>query len=135
MLPAAIDTPIYQKAGNLAGRRVRSIIPVYAVERAAQKIVKVAHHGGSGEYLVGGFAWLLALADKLSHPLLERLIGQIGPRLQFEDEPATETQGNLFHSCGPHGTHGGWRSYWMDRIRRMASRDSTNINSRPVHAW
>lgn len=32
MLPAAIDTPIYQKAGNLAGRRVRSIIPVYAVE-------------------------------------------------------------------------------------------------------
>jgi short-subunit dehydrogenase len=39
-LPPAIDTPIYQKAGNVFGRRARSVIPVYSAENVARVILR-----------------------------------------------------------------------------------------------
>ena len=122
ILPAAIDTPIYQKAGNFFGRRARSIIPVYAVERAADKVVSAAEGHGSGEYLVGGFAYLLLFAHKCASLPLERLIAGIGPGLQFERNAEKEKTGNVFESLAPHQADGGWRDYWKIRIRRQFKR-------------
>ncbi|WP_352807100.1 SDR family NAD(P)-dependent oxidoreductase [Mesorhizobium sp. M0340] len=39
ILPAATDTPIYQKAASVFGRKPWSILPVYRAERAASAIV------------------------------------------------------------------------------------------------
>jgi NAD(P)-dependent dehydrogenase (short-subunit alcohol dehydrogenase family) len=123
ILPAAIDTPIYQKAGNFHGKKARSIMPVYAVERVAQTIVRAAAgQGRGGEYLVGGFAWLLLFAQKISPSLLERLIARIGPRLQFEPQAEEGTTGNLFDSRAPHQADGGWRAYWKRRLRAAFSK-------------
>lgn len=43
ILPATIDTPIYQHAANLTGRRVHPLPPIASPDRVARAIVKAPH--------------------------------------------------------------------------------------------
>jgi hypothetical protein len=43
ILPAAVDTLIYQKAANHFDREVRSIAPAYQVQRAVKVVVRAAY--------------------------------------------------------------------------------------------
>jgi short-subunit dehydrogenase len=43
VLPATIDTPIYQHAANFTGRRVHPLPPIVSPERVARVIVRVSH--------------------------------------------------------------------------------------------
>ncbi|GAA1134084.1 SDR family oxidoreductase [Citricoccus alkalitolerans] len=43
VLPATIDTPIYQHAANYTGKRVHPLPPVVSAHRVARAIVRVAH--------------------------------------------------------------------------------------------
>jgi short-subunit dehydrogenase len=115
VLPAAVDTPIYRKAGNYYRRKARSIFPVYSPERVARTVVRLAARP-TREVRVGGFAYLLEFASRLAPGLLERFAGRLAPSLQFENDPTPETSGNLFESTGPHAVAGGWTEYWRGRI-------------------
>jgi short-subunit dehydrogenase len=121
ILPVAIDTPIYQKAANFYGRAGRSVIPVYAVERAARAIVRVCERPRA-EVIVGSFGYLLKLAEKVAPRLTERILGRFGPPLQFGAEEIPSSSGNLHVSSGPQAPDGGWRRYWSDALRRMVTR-------------
>lgn len=116
VLPAAVDTPIYQKAGNLFGSRARSILPVYRAERAARAIVSAAKRPRR-EVKVGGFAFALDLGWRLAPGMVEGAIARFGPALQFRASPEQHTDGNLFSSTPPHEKSGGWRLYWAKKLR------------------
>lgn len=115
LMPAAIDTPIYQHAGNHSGRAVRSILPVYAASRAAEAIVRLAHRPKK-EKVVGGFGHLLMIGVRLAPGLTEALTAYFAPKLQFQQGQMAPTGGNLRASLGPAVESGGWRAYWRERV-------------------
>jgi hypothetical protein len=116
VLPAALDTPIYSHAGNFLGKRDRSIMPVYRVERAARAIVRLAARPRR-EIVIGGLGWLIAAGARLAPGTLEAAIARFGPSLQFEDVPAASSPGNIEANSGEvPATYGGWREYWRGRL-------------------
>ncbi|HYC66439.1 MAG TPA: SDR family NAD(P)-dependent oxidoreductase [Reyranellaceae bacterium] len=121
VLPPAIDTGIYLKAGNVMGVRARSIVPVYGPERVARAIVSAADRPRR-EIVVGAFGKLLWWAERLAPALLERAIGRFAPALQFENAAAAPSEGNVFAASAPYTITGGWRAYWLTKMRALLSR-------------
>ena len=115
VLPFAIDTPIYCKAGNYYGFEARSIVPVYSPERVARGVLRLAERP-KREMRVGGLAHLLDLASRAAPGLTEALVGRFAPSLQFKSSAMGKTSGNLLESTGPYAVAGGWMEYWAERI-------------------
>jgi len=119
ILPAAVDTPIYQKGGNHFGRKARSIVPVYHVARAARAVVRAAHRPRR-EIRVGGFAHAVDLGCRVAPGLIEWSIARVGPRLQFTRVSQEPSDGNLYRSTAAEELEGGWRRYWMSKLAGRA---------------
>lgn len=115
ILPAAVVTPIYQKAANRIGRPARSIFPVYAPERLAEATVMLARRP-KPELVFSGFSKVLMLGSRLAPGLVERLVARAAWKLQFEENRAEPRPGNLFASEPPTTISGGWRAYWRRRL-------------------
>jgi short-subunit dehydrogenase len=115
VLPAAHDTPIYQKAANYSHRKIRSVFPVYDPARAAEAIVRVVDRP-QREVIVGGFGRLLSLGVSVAPAFIEAMVGRFGPTLQFQVGSMEASRGNLFESNGDHAVRGGWREYWRERL-------------------
>jgi NAD(P)-dependent dehydrogenase (short-subunit alcohol dehydrogenase family) len=118
VLPATIDTPLFQKAANFTGEQVRAMPPVYSPERAARVIVALALRPRR-EALVGTGAYLLsalwALAPAAAEALVARRVRRSHPR---PGHAAGESDGNTFGPTRPEGATGGWR---RSRRRRLAA--------------
>lgn len=117
IMPVAIDTPIYDNSANFTGWEMRSIVPVYGPQRVAKAIVRAAH-GGNGEIIVGTYGYALDVATRLSLSLVNRLVGRLGPKLQFGQSASNPSTGNLYHGDSVHAVEGGWRAYWARKIFR-----------------
>ena len=115
VLPAALDTPIYQHAGNFMAKKARSIVPVYDPLRAAKAIVRLSRQPRR-QVVIGAMGHLIALGTSIAPGLTETLIGRFGPKLQFESTASPESKGNLFAPREPQRTEGGWRAYWRSRL-------------------
>jgi short-subunit dehydrogenase len=116
VMPAAVDTPIYSKAGNYFGREARSIFPVLAPERVASKIVRLAERPRR-EAVVGIYSHLLKWVAAIAPMTLERLVARAGPALQFKRAAESGSTGNLFESQDPQRVNGGWKEYWAAKLR------------------
>lgn len=116
VLPVAIDTPIYQKAANVMGRPVRSIVPLYRTQVVARTIVGLAVRPRA-ETIAGGYGYLLDILNRTSPHLMSYVSSWLAPKLQFEQGSAVKTAGNVFISHGPRTIDGGWRHYWKERLR------------------
>lgn len=117
ILPVGIDTPIYQKGANYVGRKARSLVPLYDVERVAKAIVQLADRPRA-ETIVGTYGYLMSLVLRLSPSLVEQIIGRLAPNIQFEATEVPAHHGNLFESWGENSKHGGWRRYWRRTLGR-----------------
>jgi NAD(P)-dependent dehydrogenase (short-subunit alcohol dehydrogenase family) len=92
IMPAMIDTPIFQHAANYTGRAVKAMPPVYAAERVARTIVRCAEHPRR-ETLVGTIAHLLHAQSLVLPGLTERLLAVYTDREMFEPErPSPRTR-------------------------------------------
>lgn len=121
LLPAVIDTPLFQHAANYAGLVVKPVPPVYDAHKVAKAIVGLARRP-QRELIVGGAGRLMALQAQLAPGLTERL-GVIAVRaLHFEDTPAPPTDGNLLAPM-PEGTSvsGGYRRKGFARLYRFVA--------------
>lgn len=120
VLPSAMDTPLYDHAGNYMGKRARSITPVYDPEKVAAAIADLVRRPRR-EVIVGGFGRLIALGAMLAPGLTEQAIARLGPMLQFEAEVEGRTSGNLFQpSPGEHAMRGGWQKRWAVALLPVA---------------
>jgi NAD(P)-dependent dehydrogenase (short-subunit alcohol dehydrogenase family) len=108
MVPQAVDTPIFEHAGNYTGHRIRPIPPILDVEELARGIEACAespmlevNYGRSGRALEILYALSPSLYRRLAHRAF--LQGTLGR------EPATPSPGNVLEGTDPHTVAGGWR--------------------------
>jgi NAD(P)-dependent dehydrogenase (short-subunit alcohol dehydrogenase family) len=111
VLPAVIDTPLFQHAANYEGRPVRAMPPVYPPERVADTFVDMAERPRR-EAFVGNSGRMMALQHALAPGMTERMMARMVDRMHFSQNQRTVvTRGNLFEpmSVGDR-ISGGWRA-------------------------
>ena len=94
VLPASIDTPLFQHAANFAGRPVKPLRPVLRPERVAAAIVRCAKRPRR-EVVVGFSGRQLIAVHDLALPLFERVMSRNVEREHFLQRPAEPSPGNL----------------------------------------
>lgn len=118
LLPASIDTPIFQHAGNLTGRAVKAVAPVTDVEEVAEAIVSLALRPRR-ELATGRGARVATVSARMAPGLTERVTRRKVEKDHFQEHASEETPGNLFAPmAGTDAVSGGWR----ERQPRRAAR-------------
>ncbi|MGS2616258.1 SDR family oxidoreductase [Micromonospora sp. LZ34] len=120
VLPATIDTPIFQHAANYTGRAVRAMPPVYPPERVARTIVNLVRLPRR-EVAVGTMAHALLLQSRLAPGLVERMMAIQVDRKHLMRRPEPANVGNLYRpALESEATLGGWSGRQV-RARRIAA--------------
>jgi NAD(P)-dependent dehydrogenase (short-subunit alcohol dehydrogenase family) len=121
VLPASIDTPIFQQGANYTGRAVKPMAPVYAAEQVACTIVRLAEQPRR-EALVGRAGRLLSYLHTVAPGVVERILARQVEAEHFQDAPAPLSAGNLFEPLPQWASvSGGWKAAGRARVRRMAA--------------
>ncbi len=110
ILPATIDTPIYQHAANYTGRRVHPLPPVTDPRRVARAIVRAVERPRPVS-VVGQVQRLGVLAHAAVPRLYDRAVGPVMDLVALRGGPVPDTPGTVFQPA--HDTnqvHGHWRS-------------------------
>lgn len=122
VMPASIDTNIFQNAANYTGSQVRALEPVYDPAYVARKIVKLAQKPRRS-VIVGPAGKLMAFQHAHSPRLYERMLAKFTDRDMLTHAEAKPTSGNLFQPMEQNtGMYGGWRESRLraDRLTMVA---------------
>jgi len=110
ILPASIDTPIFEQAGNYTGKQIKPMEPVYDPDEVATSIVRCIE-SPSREIVVGRAGKALLALKSLLPAAAEKLMARNVRQDHFQDESAADSSGNI-HTSGEHGRiTGGWGSH------------------------
>lgn len=122
IMPATIDTPLFQHAANYTGRAAKAMPPVYSAERVARTIVNCGRFPRR-EVFVGNAARMMVQQHKMMPGTTERAIAAMTDRQQlYQDRAAPPTAGNLHEPLGENdGVDGGWHGRRRTAVRRVAS--------------
>ncbi|MDC0744484.1 SDR family NAD(P)-dependent oxidoreductase [Polyangium mundeleinium] len=107
VLPPAVDTPIYERAGNLTGHEVGPVPPVSSANDAAEIFVGLAERPRPRRTIAFAGAFL-SLLSRVSPTFSARLMGWLTRRFSIRREPSPPTLGNLFEPKEPHARSGGF---------------------------
>lgn len=110
VLPAAIDTPLFQHAANYTGRAVKALNPVYEPEKVARAIADLVE-SPQRKVIVGGAGKGLAARNLMSSRTWEKFGARHIDRDHFQERSAPNSEGNLHAPAAPHATRGGWREH------------------------
>lgn len=94
VLPASINTPLFDHAANYTGREPVPMPPTYEPERVAEGIVALARTPRR-ERVVGPAGRLLMALSAVAPALTERFFAGRVDRAHFADESTPSTHGNL----------------------------------------
>jgi NAD(P)-dependent dehydrogenase (short-subunit alcohol dehydrogenase family) len=123
VLPATIDTPLFQHAANFRRLGIKALPPVYSPDRVARTIVRLATRPRR-ETFVGTSAHLMFFGWSLAPSLAERLYASMVDRRHFAHDHATsDTTGNAFSPTPPEAERGGWSrpKHWTRRALAVAA--------------
>jgi short-subunit dehydrogenase len=90
VLPASIDTPLFQHAANFMGRAVKPLEPIYSADQVANAIVDLARRPRR-EIMVGNAGRIQALMHAIAPGLIERRYAKQVEKNHFQDKPAPES--------------------------------------------
>ncbi len=109
VLPASIDTPIFQHAANYSGRKTKALNPVYPAKDVAEAIVGLAERP-QREVIVGQAGYLLAVQKTLAPDFCEQSMASQVDQDHFQDKkPEAPTDGNVFEPMQDYtGISGNW---------------------------
>jgi short-subunit dehydrogenase len=108
VLPATIDTPLFQHAADFSGKAVRAMPPVYAPEDVADAIVGLIRHPRR-EVRVGNVGRMIAMRTLMPAALSERMLASRVEKKHFQDRAIEPSRGNLFQPMPEfNAVHGGW---------------------------
>jgi short-subunit dehydrogenase len=110
VLPASIDTPIFQQAANFTGRAIKPLEPVTDAGRVARAIVRCARHPRR-EVVVGRSGKRISAMVSIAPGLTERALASQVEKDHFQrGRSAPPSAGNLF-TPQPEWPQvsGGWR--------------------------
>ncbi|HEX8182629.1 MAG TPA: SDR family oxidoreductase [Candidatus Saccharimonadales bacterium] len=115
VMPASVDTNLFQNGANYSGRRVQAIEPVYDPQYAAKHIVGLAHTP-KREIIIGPAGKLMALHNAHMPASYEKQVGRFTRADLLDSEQAAPlSTGNLYAPLEENrGMRGGWRE---ERVR------------------
>jgi NAD(P)-dependent dehydrogenase (short-subunit alcohol dehydrogenase family) len=117
MLPQAVDTPIFGRAANFAGRRVRPVPPLFDPDEVARGIIACAQNP-KREVTYGRAGRTLELLHALAPGLHSRVLPPAFEAGNYGDEPTPATPGAVLQPvASSEEVEGGWR---RDRRRELA---------------
>jgi short-subunit dehydrogenase len=109
VLPAAIDTPIYERAANYTGRKIRPIWVLYPPEVVARAIVSLAKRPRREAY-AGFYGRVAVLGRRIAPGFSEWLLRASADLMEIGKGGVAPTDGNLRVPLSDgHATRGGWR--------------------------
>lgn len=110
VVPATIDTPMWQHAGNYTAGSIHPVPPIYDPEDVSAAIIRCAERPRRTVY-VGISGRLETMAHALFPGIYERVTRQVvDHRLVHRDTPTQLSDGNLFESSRDNYVRGGWKS-------------------------
>jgi NAD(P)-dependent dehydrogenase (short-subunit alcohol dehydrogenase family) len=95
ILPQAVKTPMFNRAGNFSGRRVKQLPVPRPADEIAKRIVWCSEDP-KREVTDRRFGRLMEIAHAVAPALWERLMPVMFDRLAFDRESCPPTNGNLF---------------------------------------
>jgi NAD(P)-dependent dehydrogenase (short-subunit alcohol dehydrogenase family) len=107
VLPATIDTPLFNQAANYTGRAAKAMDPVYPAESVADAIVGLIERP-QREVIVGEAGYLMVGQSTLAPDLYEHTMAQQVDQNHLQDWPVLSTNGNLFEPMEKASISGGW---------------------------
>lgn len=111
VLPASIDTPIYQHAANMTGRQVHPLPPTSSPARVARAIVSAPHRRRHALY-VGRLQLVVLVVHRVAPRLYDAVVGWLMDHVELRGSGVEPTAGTVFDPppvAGP--VTGGWRSH------------------------
>jgi NAD(P)-dependent dehydrogenase (short-subunit alcohol dehydrogenase family) len=121
ILPASIDTPLFEHAANFTGRAVKPVEPIYPADDVALAIVK-AIRSPRREVFVGNAGRAMAGMHEVAPRAYERLSARMTNKEHFAARSAERTSGNVLEPmAGTWGISGGWRREGEAHKRRAPS--------------
>jgi NAD(P)-dependent dehydrogenase (short-subunit alcohol dehydrogenase family) len=111
LMPAAIDTPLYNQAANYSGRGIKPVQPVYSAERVADTVLSLIKKPRR-EAIVGNAGRAAAVAREVTpFAVSDRMIGKQWETDHFKPEPADPSAGNVFEPDPKYtDISGGWQT-------------------------
>jgi NAD(P)-dependent dehydrogenase (short-subunit alcohol dehydrogenase family) len=108
--PASIDTPLWQRAANYTGRKIKPLDPVHPPELVADVMLDLVRNPET-EVFAGATGWMIAEQHAAAPELTESMMAAFTRQSLFLNEPAEPTDGVLFQpEDGNGGASGGWLS-------------------------
>lgn len=113
VMPAAVDTNLFQNAANYTGHKLQAIEPVYDPEYVAKHIYAMTEKPKRAKF-VGPAGTFMMLQNAHIRPLYEKQMGVFTHSDLLSEEEAAVDSGNLFEPVETNrGTRGGWREKRM----------------------
>jgi short-subunit dehydrogenase len=117
VLPAFVDTPLFQHAANYSGRAVKPVRPAYSADKVAAALLRAVRHP-QREIVVGASARLAMMTHAVAPGLTERMACELVERDHLAARPAAHSDGNVMGAADGHTTvSGGWRESEPPRNR------------------
>ena len=114
VMPATIDTPLFQHAANYSRRAVDAMPPVYEAQRVARTILRLAKKPRR-EVFVGHSGRFFNAQHQLAPAFTERFMALLSDHFQLSRKKrATPTAGNLFEPM-PEGREVSGQWMWENR--------------------
>ncbi|MBP2298388.1 SDR family oxidoreductase [Azospirillum picis] len=108
VMPASIDTPLWQHAANYTGRAVKPLNPIHPPEQVASAILSLARTP-QREMFVGTEGRLAAVGNAMAPQLTERALAHTIERDMFTNRSAAPTSGGVMQPMPEYqGASGGW---------------------------
>jgi short-subunit dehydrogenase len=109
VMPATVDTPLFQNAANFMGREVKAMEPVVNAQSVAEAIVSLTRNPKQ-EVLVGGMALQSTLLKYFSPDLFSRMHNKQVQSKHFKEDHSEPQHGNLYEPTQWASIDGGWLS-------------------------
>jgi NAD(P)-dependent dehydrogenase (short-subunit alcohol dehydrogenase family) len=117
ILPEAVDTPIFEHAGNFTGRRIRPVPPMAEPDEVARQI-ELCAESPKREVTLGRAGRTLELLHTFAPGLYERVAPAMFSEGTFLSVAADDDPGNVVEPRPPHRTDGEWKSRRRGLLRR-----------------
>jgi short-subunit dehydrogenase len=118
ILPATIDTPLFQHAANYTGREMKALPPVHPVDDVAKAILRCIQDPEDEIYV--GLPRPVATLARMAPAVTSRVMAK-QVRKHFKNAPRPSNAGNLFEPKPPYGLPaGGWKKPKAIRAGKVA---------------
>jgi NAD(P)-dependent dehydrogenase (short-subunit alcohol dehydrogenase family) len=117
LAPEAVDTPIFDHAGNYSRRRIRALPPILSPEEVAETIEACAE-SPRGEVSYGRAGRVLEILYAVAPPLYRRFAHPAFVKGSVSPAPSDPSAGNILAPRSPYAIEGGWRLRRRPTLRR-----------------